>query len=84
MLAKISPTSPRGIIPIPTAHRLTVLSRTPREQSCFPAMAATVSRRASRSASVEANAVRSTLDPIWTKKTGARRSTRGRRPSWSW
>ena len=47
ILAMMSSTSPRGIIPIPTASRLTPVSRMPAPHSCLPATAASVSATAS-------------------------------------
>ncbi len=47
MAAKIKPTSPRGIIPMPTLSRSTPRPRTPREQTCLESTAARVRPAAS-------------------------------------
>ena len=70
--AKIKPTSPRGIIPTPTARRLIPFSRTPNEQTCFPMIAATLRPAANVRTLTSANERRSTLSPISTKNTGTR------------
>ena len=43
MFAKISPTSPRGIIPRPIVTPLSLVPSAPSAQACFPSTAATVS-----------------------------------------
>src|SRR4030095_11751626 len=70
--AKINPTSPRGIIPNPIVNRSKPRSSTPREQICLPTIAAKVSNRAKPRISNFANSLRSTFNPINTKKIGTR------------
>ena len=70
--AKMSPTSPRGTMPRPTASRFTPRSRTPSEHACFPTHAAAVKTRASTTIRPSAKDLSSTLSPVSTKKIGTR------------
>jgi hypothetical protein len=70
MPANIRPTSPRGIIPIPTARRLMPRSTTPKRADLF-ANDRCRSQCRSKSKNVErAKSRRSTFNPINTKKIG--------------
>src|SRR5581483_8206750 len=77
MLAKMSPTSPRGIIPMPTDSRSRPPPKAPRAHACLPRIAAAVSSAARPSTSARANAASSTRIPISTKKTGTSTAATG-------
>ncbi len=62
--AKISPTSPRGIMLTPTAMRLIFLSSTPSEQISLLTTAVTLSRAAKTSTAGNANRDSSTPMPM--------------------
>ena len=77
MLAKMRPTSPRGIMPSPIASRSAPLSSTPSEQACLPTTAASVSTAANPSTPGWPNTARSTPMPMSTKNTGTRKPASG-------
>ena len=77
MLAKINPTSPRGIIPMPTEIRSSPFSNTPKEQACFPTTATAVRIMAKVRILGSAKVRRSTRTPIRTKNIGTRNDTMG-------
>ena len=81
MLAKISPTSPRGIIPIPIERQSRSAPSAPRPHACLPSIAAAVSAAAKSRISGRTKALRSTRIPINTKKTGTRNDEIGRTSS---
>jgi hypothetical protein len=80
--AKISPTSPRGIIPSPTVRPETPLGTTT-AQASFPTMAARVRATANPNTEPLANDRTSTSIPMRTKKTGTSSAMRGSRVSCS-
>ena len=70
MLAKIRPTSPRGIIPMPMRRRSLRVPIAPYAESSLPTMAMASSTDASSSTLGCSIAARSALTPMSTKNTG--------------
>src|SRR3972149_2066843 len=83
MPAKMSPTSPRGIIPRPTVRPETSRGTTS-PHTHLPTTAASVSSTAKPGTSPWAKDVTSTSIPIRTKKTGTRRPSSGASAAWRW